>query len=88
MQLSLFLPQAAGFPEPEIIHYNPKEFDFGKKKAFPFRDQVNQMHNLQFHYWLHDLLLWKIIHILSSKGIGRVLIIRFGRKFICEYKHP
>uniref|UniRef100_A0A2P2KUC6 NAD-dependent epimerase/dehydratase domain-containing protein n=1 Tax=Rhizophora mucronata TaxID=61149 RepID=A0A2P2KUC6_RHIMU len=33
--------KAGGFPEPEIIHYNPKEFDFGKKKAFPFRDQVN-----------------------------------------------
>ncbi|KAG2290516.1 hypothetical protein Bca52824_050120 [Brassica carinata] len=26
--------------EPEIVHYNPKEFDFGKKKAFPFLDQV------------------------------------------------
>nr|XP_023914485.1 chloroplast stem-loop binding protein of 41 kDa b, chloroplastic isoform X1 [Quercus suber] len=33
------LGQAGGFPEPEIIHFNPKEFDFGKKKAFPFRDQ-------------------------------------------------
>ncbi|KAF6176527.1 hypothetical protein GIB67_007910 [Kingdonia uniflora] len=31
--------KAAGFPEPELIHYNPKDFDFGKKKAFPFRDQ-------------------------------------------------
>ncbi|KAL0412886.1 UNVERIFIED_CONTAM: Chloroplast stem-loop binding protein of b, chloroplastic [Sesamum radiatum] len=31
--------KAAGFPEPEIVHYNPKEFDFGKKKPFPFRDQ-------------------------------------------------
>ncbi|KAI3811776.1 hypothetical protein L1987_21506 [Smallanthus sonchifolius] len=31
--------KAGGFPEPKIIHYNPKEFDFGKKKAFPFRDQ-------------------------------------------------
>ncbi|XP_068662519.1 chloroplast stem-loop binding protein of 41 kDa b, chloroplastic [Aristolochia californica] len=31
--------KAAGFPEPEIFHYNPKVFDFGKKKAFPFRDQ-------------------------------------------------
>ncbi|XP_062081801.1 chloroplast stem-loop binding protein of 41 kDa b, chloroplastic [Humulus lupulus] len=31
--------KAGGFPEPEIVHYNPKEFDFGKKKAFPFRDQ-------------------------------------------------
>uniref|UniRef100_A0A2N9FGE1 NAD-dependent epimerase/dehydratase domain-containing protein n=1 Tax=Fagus sylvatica TaxID=28930 RepID=A0A2N9FGE1_FAGSY len=31
--------EAGGFPEPEIIHFNPKEFDFGKKKAFPFRDQ-------------------------------------------------
>ncbi|KAG2260062.1 hypothetical protein Bca52824_079356 [Brassica carinata] len=27
--------------EPEIVHYNPKEFDFGKKKAFPFRDQYD-----------------------------------------------
>ena len=33
--------QAGGFPEPEIIHYNPKDYDFGKKKAFPFRDQVS-----------------------------------------------
>ncbi|KAL3644418.1 Chloroplast stem-loop binding protein of 41 kDa b, chloroplastic [Castilleja foliolosa] len=31
--------KAGGFPEPEIIHYNPKEFDFGEKKPFPFRDQ-------------------------------------------------
>lgn len=31
--------KAGGFPEPEIVHYNPKDFDFGKKKAFPFRDQ-------------------------------------------------
>ncbi|XP_039063893.1 chloroplast stem-loop binding protein of 41 kDa b, chloroplastic [Hibiscus syriacus] len=31
--------KAGGFPEPEIVHYNPKELDFGKKKAFPFRDQ-------------------------------------------------
>ncbi|KAL0544539.1 hypothetical protein IC582_019656 [Cucumis melo] len=31
--------KAGGFPEPEIVHYNPKEFDFGKKKPFPFRDQ-------------------------------------------------
>lgn len=30
---------AAGKPEPEIVHYNPKEYDFGKAKAFPFRDQ-------------------------------------------------
>lgn len=31
--------KAAGFPEPEIVYYNPKEFDFGKKKSFPLRDQ-------------------------------------------------
>ncbi|KAI5013591.1 hypothetical protein ZWY2020_037104 [Hordeum vulgare] len=31
--------KAGGFPELEIIHYKPKDFDFGKKKAFPFRDQ-------------------------------------------------
>uniref|UniRef100_A0A453JLS7 NAD-dependent epimerase/dehydratase domain-containing protein n=1 Tax=Aegilops tauschii subsp. strangulata TaxID=200361 RepID=A0A453JLS7_AEGTS len=37
--------KAGGFPEPEIIHYNPKDFDFGKKKAFPFRDQVFLLHH-------------------------------------------
>ncbi|KAI0565898.1 mRNA binding protein CSP41 precursor [Gracilaria domingensis] len=31
--------QAMGKPEPEIVHYNPKDYDFGKKKAFPFRPQ-------------------------------------------------
>jgi len=31
--------KAAGAPEPELIHYNPKDFDFGGKKAFPLRDQ-------------------------------------------------
>eukprot|EP00741_Cyanophora_paradoxa_P020015 tig00021181_g19317.t1 len=31
--------EAAGKPCPEIVHYNPKDFDFGKKKAFPFRQQ-------------------------------------------------
>jgi len=31
--------QAAGKPEPELVHYDPKAFDFGKAKAFPFRDQ-------------------------------------------------
>ncbi|KAL4458794.1 hypothetical protein ABPG75_013659 [Micractinium tetrahymenae] len=30
---------AMGLPEPEIVHYNPKEYDFGKAKAFPMRDQ-------------------------------------------------
>ena len=30
---------AMGAPEPEIIHFNPKDFDFGKKKSFPMRDQ-------------------------------------------------
>ncbi|XP_078444927.1 chloroplast RNA binding protein [Wolffia australiana] len=31
--------KAGGFPEPEIVHYNPKDYDFGKLKSFPFRDQ-------------------------------------------------
>jgi len=31
--------EAGGFPVPEIVHYDAKDFDFGKKKAFPFRDQ-------------------------------------------------
>lgn len=28
---------AMGKESPEIVHYNPKDYDFGKKKAFPFR---------------------------------------------------
>lgn len=31
--------KAMGKSDPEIVHYNPKEYDFGKKKAFPFRPQ-------------------------------------------------
>ena len=31
--------KAMGAPEPELVHYNPKDFDFGKDKAFPLRDQ-------------------------------------------------
>ncbi|KAK9147769.1 hypothetical protein Scep_006526 [Stephania cephalantha] len=27
--------KAAGFPEPKLVHYNPKEFDFGKKEGIP-----------------------------------------------------
>uniref|UniRef100_A0A7S3RA08 NAD-dependent epimerase/dehydratase domain-containing protein n=1 Tax=Dunaliella tertiolecta TaxID=3047 RepID=A0A7S3RA08_DUNTE len=30
---------AMGKPEPELVHFNPKDFDFGKAKAFPLRDQ-------------------------------------------------
>ncbi|EFN53241.1 hypothetical protein CHLNCDRAFT_36589 [Chlorella variabilis] len=30
---------AMGAPEPELVHFNPKDFDFGKAKAFPMRDQ-------------------------------------------------
>lgn len=31
--------KAMGAPEPELVHFNPKDFDFGKAKAFPMRDQ-------------------------------------------------
>lgn len=31
--------EAMGVECPEIVNYNAKEFDFGKLKAFPFRDQ-------------------------------------------------
>ncbi len=30
---------AAGKPAPELVHFNAKDFDFGKAKAFPMRDQ-------------------------------------------------
>lgn len=31
--------EAAGAPEPELVHFNPKSVDLGKAKAFPLRDQ-------------------------------------------------
>jgi len=31
--------KAMDAPEPELIHYNAKDFDFGKEKPFPLRDQ-------------------------------------------------
>eukprot|EP00271_Cylindrocystis_brebissonii_P010246 TRINITY_DN26388_c0_g1_i1.p1 TRINITY_DN26388_c0_g1~~TRINITY_DN26388_c0_g1_i1.p1 ORF type:complete len:448 (+),score=82.09 TRINITY_DN26388_c0_g1_i1:58-1344(+) len=31
--------KAMGKPAPELVHFNPKNFDFGKKKGFPLRDQ-------------------------------------------------
>lgn len=30
---------AMGAPEPELVHFDAKDFDFGGKKAFPMRDQ-------------------------------------------------
>ena len=30
---------AAGAPEPELVHFDANDFDFGGKKAFPMRDQ-------------------------------------------------
>ena len=30
---------AMGKPAPELVHFNPQDFDFGKSKAFPMRDQ-------------------------------------------------
>jgi hypothetical protein len=30
---------AAGVASPELVHFNPKDFDFGKAKSFPMRDQ-------------------------------------------------
>ncbi|GJP52372.1 hypothetical protein CLOM_g11494 [Closterium sp. NIES-68] len=31
--------EAMGAPRPLLVHYNPKDFDFGKSKAFPLRNQ-------------------------------------------------
>ncbi|XVF57623.1 hypothetical protein PTKIN_Ptkin06aG0220100 [Pterospermum kingtungense] len=66
--------KAGGFPEPEIVHYNPKEFDFGKKKAFPFRDQ---------HFFAS---IEKVKHVLGWKpefdlveGLADSCNLGFGR---------
>lgn len=37
--IALACAEAMGISNPELVHYNPKDFDFGKKKAFPMRDQ-------------------------------------------------
>lgn len=39
--IALACAEAMGLPKPQIVHYNPKDFDFGKSKAFPLRDQVH-----------------------------------------------
>ena len=38
--------QAGGVPDPELVHYNPKNFYFGKM-AFPFRDYVPPLFGFQ-----------------------------------------
>lgn len=32
--------------EPELVHYNPKDFDFGKKKVVPPLDQAYAAHSI------------------------------------------
>ncbi|KAJ0560399.1 putative NAD(P)-binding domain superfamily [Helianthus annuus] len=49
--------KAGGFPEPEIIHYNPKEFHYGKKKAFPFQNQICNDKD-QANSWFRGLKLY------------------------------
>lgn len=36
--LALACAAAAGKEEATLVHYDPDDFDFGKKKAFPFRN--------------------------------------------------
>lgn len=56
--------KAAGAPEPELIHYNPKDFDFGGKKAFPLRDQ---------HFFASvDKVLLLSTHICVDMVYGKV----------------
>ena len=48
---------AAGKPAPKLVHYNPKKFDFGKRKAFPLRAQhfFADIHKAQKDlYWRPD----------------------------------
>jgi nucleoside-diphosphate-sugar epimerase len=37
--LALACSEAAGQGEPPVVHYDPAQFDFGKRKAFPLRAQ-------------------------------------------------
>jgi len=48
---------AAGKPAPKLVHYNPRKFDFGKRKAFPLRAQhfLADIHKAQKDlYWRPD----------------------------------
>ena len=64
--------KAAGAPEPELIHYNPKDFDFGGKKAFPLRDQhffasIDKVckFKLKMNQDLHKTLLFQTLHLVA-----------------------
>ncbi|CAD6225678.1 unnamed protein product [Miscanthus lutarioriparius] len=44
--LALVCAKAGGVPDPELVHYNPKNFYFGKM-AFPFRVYVPPLFGFQ-----------------------------------------
>lgn len=54
--------KVAGKPVPEIVHYDPSQFNFGKKKAFPFRPQ----HFFTSPYKALDVLDWDMKYDLEA----------------------
>ena len=52
----------------ELVHFNPKDFDFGKKKGFPLRDQVCYADG------------WTCVQTVSDRVLGflRVFVCFFG----------
>ncbi|CAI5489710.1 unnamed protein product [Closterium sp. Naga37s-1] len=66
--------EAMGAPKPTLVHYNPKDFDFGKKKSFPLRDQ----HFFASNDKAEDLLGWRPQYDLVD-GLRDSYQLDFGR---------
>ncbi|KAH8507165.1 hypothetical protein H0E87_009616 [Populus deltoides] len=61
--------KAAGFPEPVIVHYNPKEFDFGKKRLFHSETSISLHRSTKQGMFLDGNLnstSWKVLQILTT----------------------
>ena len=64
--------QAAGAPEPELVHFNPKSVDLGKAKAFPLRDQhfFASVDKVRFFAAGAASELWTLNMHLPSHGVS------------------
>jgi nucleoside-diphosphate-sugar epimerase len=72
---------AAGKPAPELVHYNAKDFDFGKLKSFPMRDQhfftsvEKAMRDLD---WKPEFDMLNGLKDSYAKDFGCVIVNLFG----------
>ena len=77
--------KAAGAPEPELIHYNPKDYDFGKNKAFPMRDQhffasVDKARGLTPPHALRPHPVMRAMHVWVVACVGTAVTSAWSRQ--------